>query len=58
MRAKELLPHGFAHAGQPGTELTPRHADEEANPLPWAGEPCDSFSSNWEAAWIDLGGEG
>jgi hypothetical protein len=22
-----------------------------------AGESADSWSSNWEAAWIDLGGE-
>jgi len=62
MRAKDLLPHSFAchahHAGQPGPDLMPGHADDEGSPLPWASEPCDSFPSNWEAAWIDLGGEG
>jgi hypothetical protein len=33
-------------------------ADHEPSPLPWCTDPVEHFATNWESAWIDLGGEG
>jgi hypothetical protein len=55
MRAKDLP---ACHTAPLGPELVSNHAEEDGYSLPWAGEPCEALPSNWEAAWIDLGGEG
>lgn len=60
MRTKD---GGFAcpchHMPQPGMDtIPPGLADEEGNHLSGANDFCDPLASSWEAAWIDLGGEG
>lgn len=60
MRSKENLTHGTV---VPATSLQglDGHApvDHEPSPIPWCTEPAaEHFASNWESAWIDLGGEG
>ncbi len=59
MRSKENMLHGNS---VPATALQGLDghvpADHEPSPMPWCIEPAEHLASNWEAAWIDLGGEG
>lgn len=59
MRPKENMLHGNAvpaTALQGLDGLAP--ADHEPPPIPWCTDPVEHFTTNWESAWIDLGGEG
>jgi len=59
MKPRENMTHGTAI---PATTLQGLEghapADHEPSPLPWLTDPVEHFASNWESAWIDLGGEG
>ncbi len=57
MKATDLHPHHFArHPMTSAADTT--SGDDDGSHVPWANEPGESFPSTWEAAWIDLGGEG
>jgi hypothetical protein len=63
MRPKDAKHHGTtptAHlAGLAGHEHAPAHGlESESLTSPWASDLTDGGAANWEAAWIDLGGEG
>jgi hypothetical protein len=63
MRPKEPKHHGHnpaAHHGSlSGADVNIPHLnDSDALTSPWASDLIDGGSPNWEAAWIDIGGEG
>jgi hypothetical protein len=58
MPRKDLQKSMFhAHPGNPGD---PAHLRKEANETDAHAVPelAESWNGSWEAAWIDLGGEG
>lgn len=63
MRPKDPKHHGHHpaahHASLSGADVTvPHHNESDALAPPRAGDVLDGSAANWEAAWIDLGGEG
>jgi len=59
MRSKDIKHHGHNpaahHATLSGSDPAAlSHSDADGLTAPWPGE----FADDWEAAWIDLGGEG
>jgi hypothetical protein len=62
MRRTEMQRRGCGLAADPSLKLTSLapHLHERALPAdtPVADDLTDGHTSNWEAAWIDLGGEG
>ena len=58
---KDRTLHGctapLSHALHPALEST-IGPEAEPNAAPWCGEAMEALGPSWEAAWIDLGGEG
>jgi hypothetical protein len=47
------------HTSLPGSDAAAAHLNEyDALTSPGASDLTDNAAVNWEAAWIDLGGEG